>query len=174
MVIRILLGFYRLILIFVFSLVFSSSAVATQQIKDMLYYNGEQYPIDQTPLSSIIPRPAISELLNIQTMCSASWRGYKASWKIDKNFLYLTEIRKDPCSNGGKVVPLNVLFPTSSHLVKATWFSGNITSPTGKTWGEERKVESGAIIIEDYKYEVMVFVIYDGVLIEKRTEVISW
>lgn len=160
------------ILVLVF--VFNSSAFATQQIKDVLNYKAKDYIIEQTPLSSFMPRTTLVQLLNLQEMCSASWEGYKAKWKIDHKYLYLTEIRKAPCTNGGQLVPLNVLFPGNTNQVKAIWFSGKITSYTGKSWSDNKESGMGDNNLLNYKYEIEVFMILDGVLVKKYNEIVKF
>jgi len=57
--------------------------------------------------------------------------------------------------------------------VKAIWFSGRITSRTGNWWGDEEPLEDGTTVIKNYKFELDVFEIANGILIEKPTEVVS-
>lgn len=146
---------------------------ATQQIADILEFDGKEYQIEQTPLSSIMSEKTIAELIEPQTVCSASWRGYQAKWKIESKVLYFVEIRKDPCEGFGKKVTISVLFPESDSPVMASWFSGRITAATGKWWGDEKEIEDGTTIMDNYKYEIEVFEISNGILIDKRTEMVG-
>lgn len=156
-----------------FLLLVSSISHSTEQISDVLLFEGELLKIDQTPLSTLMSEDMLAELIKLTSWCSASWRGYKASWKIEKTILFLVELKKDPCGDGGKHVPLDILFPGSEQPVKAVWFTGVLTFRTGNWWGDEKKLESGHMAIENYKYEQDVFEISNGILIRSYTEIVE-
>lgn len=119
----------------VFSIIFSSSlnVFATAQFPDYLIYKGETHPIFSNPLESYFdnnnPRP--TDVFRFS--CTACWRGYIATWKIEAGYLYLVKLVEGTCHSDAKEIPLSTIFSTQQVPVKATWFSGTLRIPQGKT-----------------------------------------
>ena len=69
----------------------TKTALATTQVSDILYLNGEEHSLDSLPLEQYYnpenPRP------KFRAPNTATWRGYIATWKIDRGILYLKAIR---------------------------------------------------------------------------------
>ena len=67
------------------------------------------------------------------SLCSASWRGFRAYWTIADAKLLLVKLLANPCSRQQpKDVPLTVFFPDHSGPVLAEWFSGELLVPLGR------------------------------------------
>jgi hypothetical protein len=109
-----------------------STGFATGQMSDHLLYKGETVMIFSNPLESYFdkdhPRP--DKLFRFS--CTACWRGYVATWKIEKDELYLVKLDEGSCDENPKKIPLKKVFPEAKDSVKATWFSGVIRIPQGK------------------------------------------
>ena len=60
---------------------------------------------------------------------TATWRGYIATWEIDRGVLYLKAIKA--WTDQGEV-GLPALFPGQKGPVAATWFTGKLRVPQGK------------------------------------------
>lgn len=125
----------RLALLAILLGVVTTSAEATGQIPDRILINGKSEMLFTEPLKGAFRadpqtwRKLMARISN--KSCSASWRGYVASWEIRKKELYLVSVTVDPCSSR-KSVPLANLFPGATRFVKATWFTGSIKIPQGK------------------------------------------
>jgi len=105
---------------------------ATAQFGDRLIYKGETVSIFSNPLESYFneknPRP--NDLFKFS--CTACWRGYIATWKIDNNYLYLIKLVEGTCDSNAKEIQLSKVFPDSKGPIKATWFTGTLRIPRGK------------------------------------------
>jgi hypothetical protein len=93
----------------------------TIQRADNLVYEGQAYPNWDFPLELYYedrPRPAFGY------QHSGQWRGYKATWEIEGDTLYLTDIETEWPGRTG--LGLAELFPNRGEKVEASWFSGKI------------------------------------------------
>ncbi len=105
----------------------SQPALATAQFPDVLIYEGKEHSLFSNPLESYYgpdrPRPPF------KMWHTANYRGYVATWEIDKGMLYLKKIK---ARLDGKEVGLDYLFPGNNGRVAATWFTGKLRVPQGK------------------------------------------
>jgi len=103
------------------------AALATTQFSDILYLTGQKYSLDSLPLEAYYgpgnPRP------KFRAPNTATWRGYIATWEIDRGVLYLKAIQA--WTDRGEV-GLAALFPGQKGPVAATWFTGTLKVPQGK------------------------------------------
>jgi len=104
------------------------AALATTQFSDILYLNGQKQSLDSLPLEPYYgpggnPRP------KFRAPNTATWRGYIATWEIDRGVLYLKTIRA--WTDRGEV-GLETLFPGQKGPVPAIWFTGKLKVPQGK------------------------------------------
>jgi hypothetical protein len=67
-----------------------------------------------------LPRPDFYEASGV--MSSGCWRGYVGEWEIEAGHLRLRDI----CSLDGESSHLQLVFPTASPPIVATWFSGTL------------------------------------------------
>ncbi|MBM3249482.1 MAG: hypothetical protein FJZ09_01360 [Candidatus Omnitrophica bacterium] len=108
------------------------TAFATAQIGDTLIYKGGQFSISSEPLESYFdenhPRPR--DLFEFS--CTACWRGYVATWKVEDGFLYLVKVIEGTCDAGAPEIPIKSIFPDREAPVKAVWYSGVIRIPQGE------------------------------------------
>lgn len=118
------------ILVFSFwllGLIAANDAMATAQRPDILIHEGHEYPLFSNPLESYYgrdnPRPRFT------FPDTATWRGYVATWEIDRGVLYLKRIE---AWLDGREVGLDYLFPGHPGMVEATWFTGQLRVPQGK------------------------------------------
>jgi hypothetical protein len=103
------------------------AALATTQCSDILYLDGQKHSLDSLPLEAYYgpgnPRP------KFRAPNTATWRGYIATWEIDRGVLFLKAIRA--WTDRGEV-GLPALFPGQQGPVAATWFTGKLKVPQGK------------------------------------------
>lgn len=103
------------------------AALATTQLSDILYLNGQKHPLESLPLEQYYgpgnPRP------KFRAPNTATWRGYIATWEIDRGVLHLKAIRAWTAQGE---VGLSALFPGQKGSVAATWFTGKLRVPQGK------------------------------------------
>jgi hypothetical protein len=115
-----------------FFLLLPSVVWATAQIPDSLIYKGEKLYIFSNPLESYFnadnPRPR--DIFKFS--CTACWRGYVATWKIEDGELFLQKIVEGTCSSKAKEIRLSHIFPDQKGPIRASWFSGTLRIPQGK------------------------------------------
>ena len=103
------------------------AALATTQFSDILYLNGQKHSLDSLPLEPYYgpgnPRP------KFRAPNTATWRGYIATWEIDRGVLHLKAIRAWTAQGE---VGLEALFSGQKGPVAATWFTGKLKVPQGK------------------------------------------
>jgi hypothetical protein len=102
-------------------------ALATTQSSDILYLDGQKHALETLALEEYYglgnPRP------KFRAPNTATWRGYIATWEIDRGVFYLKAIRA--WTDRGEV-GLATLFPGQKGPVPATWFTGKLKVPQGK------------------------------------------
>lgn len=120
------------IILILFVLFAATSAFATAQFPDDLIYNGEELPVFSNPLESYFDRdhPRPNHLFAFS--CTACWRGYVATWKIEQGSLFLIKVIEGTCSRDAKEIPLELIFPNREAPVRADWFSGVLRIPRGR------------------------------------------
>ena len=120
--------FLSVSLIILFVILMSAGNVyATAQIPEDLIYNNEYLKIHTLPLEAYFYKQGSApEFDPVNTACR---RRYRATWKIESNFLYLVDIH---ATVNKKAFKISDLFPGSEVPVKATWFTGTLVVPKGK------------------------------------------
>ena len=111
-----------------------SLAMATTQIPDEIFVDNEWNALHAEPLSQLVWRAPEKGGIALNPKlgeCTASHRGYKASWRIVENRLYLEKVFLDPCATKPEEVSLEKLFPGKTQPVQANWFTGVLIVPQG-------------------------------------------
>lgn len=110
----------------------SSNAFGTAQFPDLLIYKGDSFSLFSNPLESYFgknnPRPDYLFVFR----CTANWRGYVATWKIENENLYLIKLVEGSCDPNARNIDISIIFPSQDLPIKATWFSGTLRIPQGK------------------------------------------
>lgn len=112
-----------------------SVATATAQIPDEIVLDEESSPLHAEPLNQLIwrrPEEGGIKLDRPLARCTASYRGYRASWRIHDDQLFLDKIFVDPCAKEPKEVSVEALFPGKPMPIKADWHTGVLIVPRGK------------------------------------------
>jgi hypothetical protein len=125
-------GIKKALLVLLLLMLLPGVAWATAQFPDFLIYQGETLPIFSNPLDSYFDREHPRPRHLFQYTCTACWRGYVATWKIEKGDLYLVRLVKGDCSAKPEEIDVGQIFSGQSLPVKAAWFSGTIRIPQGK------------------------------------------
>lgn len=116
--------------------VWAALAGAAAQKPDLLVIDGRIEPLAASPLQTALESDeALRERLKRhlpKKPCADAARGYVATWEMRNDDLLLVKLNVDPCGDG-KTVPLSLLFPGSSGMVKAAWYSGELKTRSGGT-----------------------------------------
>lgn len=115
---------------------YTSAAFATAQIPDEIVIDGKTEALLTNPLEPVLRsndwfRHPYNKY-KPTGMCSALWRGYRATWEVKAGELYLIKVDLDACSSKPREMPLTSLFPDTTGPVKATWYTGTLTVPRGQ------------------------------------------
>ncbi len=148
----------------------SLSLLATRQIPEKITYENNEYRLPLTPLedyfSGEIKRPEW-----LQWTSTACYRGYRGTWTISDNSLYVLRLRRK--ENTGeeenyRFVEKDILpqiFPASNGPVKAAWFSGVIAFALHS----DSQLENISTIHFGFRAtRIMYIAIVDGEVIGKR------
>lgn len=109
----------------------STVLYSTAQFPDILIYKGKEYSLMSNPLESYFsksnPRP--DKLFPFS--CTAIWRGYIATWKIEAGTLFLIKVVAGDCSPNPQEIDVSAVFGQKLP-VEASWFSGTLRIPQGE------------------------------------------
>ncbi len=123
----------------------ASAVYGTQQVPEVLVYNGTTHDMFTTPLESFFSAEKPKVFLE-KPSSTACWRGYVGTWKIENDELCLVALQEGHPRTGA--FPLNKVNPDWISPVKATWFTGTIQIGKG---GGRGKVVTGTLEIKDGK-----------------------
>lgn len=124
----------RHIFFFLFLLV-ACPVAATGQIADELLIGGKRELLHTLPLTTELEDKSRQQILlkySSGGRCTASWRGYSATWELQRNQLLLRNIHANPCDPAPVEIPLGEMFPDRATPIIATWFTGKLIVPQGK------------------------------------------
>jgi hypothetical protein len=99
----------------------------TFQSPELFIWKGKAYYSSDEPLRVNLDKRG-NEKLGLFYVLSSCWRGYKGTWMIQKNKLFLIDLQ-DPL---GKDIDLTKIFPECEIRVFAYWFNGKIQLPFGE------------------------------------------
>jgi hypothetical protein len=134
------------VLVLVAPIVSFESARATAQVCEKLIIGDSTFDLATTPLElfldSIGRRPEFA-CSGHKIVSSNNWRGYVATWRIDRDSLWLMKIEmKCPTETGRPInqppeyeyhtLPIDSFVPGQKGPVFARWFTGMLRIPTGK------------------------------------------
>lgn len=123
----------------IFTILLSSLIItttfATQQDKDKLIYKSDLIYIDYYPFEDLVNYEVFKNFMKYQesTMCISSgcYRGYIATWVIENDSLFLTDMT-DPCDNNIKLELIFGKTRVKQGKVFAYWVTKSIKAPFGK------------------------------------------
>lgn len=113
-------------------IILGDKSFATGQFGDLLIIGKDTVWIASNPLEKYFEKKGSRLIDNSELIsnCTALWRGYVATWRLDSNKLYLIRIQTNYCGDNPIEVPLTKEF--GSNNVFANWFSEIIVRPKGK------------------------------------------
>lgn len=119
------------ILIFFFLTNFSK-LFATAQYGDRLIIEKDTFWINTNPLESYFEKKGVRTINGeeMQGSCTALWRGYVATWKLQNDSLFLIRIQTDYC--GDKPIDLDVKKEFGTNQVFANWVNYTIMQTKGE------------------------------------------
>jgi hypothetical protein len=106
----------------------------TQQVPDQLRYQGRTRALRTSPLQPYLEtRPDLKARLEAPD--SSLWRGYRASWEIRGDRLYLTALTVWMRHQDGTVQEHGVeaVFQRGAEAVFASWFTGALDFDDGES-----------------------------------------
>lgn len=112
-------------------LLLSINLFATSQYGDRLIIEKDTIWINSNPLEFYFNQKGSRTIstANLSSGCTALWRGYVATWKLENNNLYLVRLQTDYC-NIPKDIDLTKEF--GSNKVFAKWYSETLIRPKGE------------------------------------------
>lgn len=120
----------------------------TEQISDLLLWEGNTFQIDQHPMSSC---PKMAQLAFLRRN-SANWKGYEATWEIKENRMRLIGFqgfcRPGGVEGGPEVVRIPELFAGAEAPIFACWFTGALTGSTQFGGACRCEVVEGVVVSE--------------------------
>ncbi|MGP9802790.1 hypothetical protein [Rheinheimera sp. NSM] len=161
-----------------FLVVMTNYAHATQQIEETFIIDGDSFgldmgPGDVSPLDSLYTFEEIHQMLESQGWCSANWRGYKGTWEVKNNQLFLTSLVKEACSENPPLVDPVLFFGEKAYPLKATWFSGNIKVRLSHDTYKYCKTDDNKEKMIGYEYEAMVYEFSNGDFIYNSNQLVK-
>ena len=135
------------------------------QIGDKIIYKGEEFSLASEPLAQWLYNNKVEKLFN--NINCACWRGYVASWKIEDEKLYLTDIGSPPIPKHKEITKqeenqdvMEKLFPGQTEVF-ANWVNGKLKIQSGKLL---EYVHMGYESV----YETDIYLLFEnGILIEE-------
>jgi len=97
---------------------------------EKLIYKDSEHCIFSTPLEYYFKGDKKKPEEMKQT-CTANWRGYHGTWKIEDGYLYLVSLKDGSCKDE-KPIPISKIFKNENAPIKAAWYSGIIRIQKGK------------------------------------------
>jgi hypothetical protein len=112
----------------------SGQLFGTAQIPDFLIYQDDTLAIYSNPLESYFHKKGTRTIDEIDfekgDYCTALWRGYVGTWKIENDSLFLVSIEIDYCSD--TPIGIDITKEFGSKKIFADWVSFEIINPFGK------------------------------------------
>ena len=127
----------------------------TVQVAETIIYKGEKSTMQTEPLREYLKENNIKFL----SSTSACWRGYRGTWEVSDNKLFLVELRN--CIFN-KQIDLKDMFKQKQDKVFANWFTDSIYIPHGKI------IKNGLFGIDDRYEKDIVLKFEKGVLISEE------
>lgn len=110
-------------------LLFLPVGSSTFQVPEKMIFDGQDYHLSIFPLEEwLSDKPKLQDK-HFSTFTTACWRGYLATWKIERNKLYLAELLSGDFKTQ---INLSDVFPNQETPVHANWFSGIIRIGKGE------------------------------------------
>lgn len=112
----------------------SGQLFGTAQIPDLLIYQDDTLAIYSNPLEVYFDRKGARTIGEVDLekvdQCTALWRGYVGTWKIENDSLFLINIETDYCGDNPIEIDLGKEF--SRDKIFADWVSFEVLNPYGK------------------------------------------
>ncbi len=118
--------------IFIFlSLLFSFVGFATAQAGDLIIYQGDTLSLLSNPLEQYFDEKGKRTINNqpLQMTSTACYRGYKATWEIRNDSLFLLSVQESCFGKGAKFFDLEKEF--DAKIVFAKSFTDSLLIPKG-------------------------------------------
>jgi hypothetical protein len=99
---------------------------ATGQAPDAIYVDGTAYPLYSDAFAGSNVNDSLLQGPYTGITCSSNWRGYTATWSIEKEQLFLLKVQAGTCGSPKTDIALDSLFPGVTSPIPASWYSGQL------------------------------------------------
>lgn len=140
----------------------SFSSYSGSPLFDDLYLGKSTVSIQELPLEQYIPLMEVTKLIDVQ-VCTASPRGFKSSWALYEEKLFLMAIYQNPCHGKNELVPSSLFPKQYDYPIEAKWYTGDLTVQLG-----EEEVRNNKLV-----YEAIVFSFRQGKLLNKKLKMVE-
>ncbi len=122
----------RLIQVLIFSFLFPLFGFGTSQAGDILIFKGDTLTLFSNPLEQYFDIKSERTLngKKLEWTSTACYRGYRATWEVTNDSLFLIRVQKGCYSEAPEYFDLKSEF--DSERVFAEWFTGKALVPRGK------------------------------------------
>lgn len=151
----------KLLKIILFVICAATTAFATPQIPDILVYEGKEYPIQTEFLHEYFTKFPERNPKPKEDGCSANWRGYRATFEMAQNKIYLRDIGINVCF-GPTTSALKKVVPDGKPLFIG-WVTDLIDSGYGDNQEDPYSLQS-LDAFENYSF----FQVENGMILEVR------
>jgi hypothetical protein len=112
----------------------------TIQAPDFVLYDGQRHSVWTFPLEFYEDKP------HFNPWTTGMDRGYQATWRVEEETLYLTELKHAHVGESG--VGLADLFRGRGPQIEASWFTGTLRIPGDRWAGAPRRRQDRILIFE--------------------------
>lgn len=121
------------IIVFIIFVVFGNKLFATAQFPDILIEGTDTTWITCNPLEVYFEQKGARKIgsldLDSGDHCTALWRGYVATWRLENDSLFLIRIQTDYC---GTPTEVSLMTEFGTNRVFASWLNSQIVRPVGE------------------------------------------
>ena len=162
------------IILFILMLI-SFPSYSTQQIEEVFIADGSTNDVKARPLEELYKFDDILAMLQSQGFCSANWRGYKGTWELKGNELFLNSMVNGACDENAPLVDSVLFFGEKSFPFKVVWFNGVIEVITSDVipYVDGRKANGDPNYL-GYDYDAIIYEFSSGELINKSEKKIKF
>ena len=152
-----------LIIVILFLGIIPKKVNATAQYGDLLITGKDTSWITSNPLEIYFKNKGERTLgdLELEGSCSALWRGYVATWKLESDSLFLVRVQTDYCGDNPKEIDLTTEFNTNH--IYANWVNHTLVRTKGELL---RYVHAGYASI----YEEEIFYSFNNGILESTSK----
>ncbi|NDV64165.1 hypothetical protein [Bacteroides sp. 224] len=150
------------IILFLFAIIMAETLFATPQYGDKLIIGKDTVWIYSYPLEKYFKEKGSRTIgkIEMKVFCTALWRGYVATWKLENNRLFLVKVETGYCNKPPTAI--SIIEEFGSNKVLAHWVNETIVCPQG------RLIQSAASASLSIHEREIHYTLKAGKLVEKK------